>query len=271
MRYRYLSLLAAAVISACGGDLKTTAPPPPQTPALLKDVVVDRLPSPYYHFDYDATGRIAGASFASGFRIYQVAYVGDRITELRNNAVGNTDVLKYFYDDLGRVARIDYLDANGQVFTHVNFTYVGQQLTKIERDRLAASSFIIDKTMTFSYYADGNLQEITDHRPAIDGFQPDATTTDRFEGYDSGINVDGFGLIHNDFFDNLVLLPGVILQKGNPARETFSGDGTSNFTVDYTYTYDERNRPLTKSGDAVFSNGPNAGQHFPVVSVFTYY
>src|SRR5690349_2141331 len=108
MRYRYLSLLAAAAISACSGDLKTTAPPPAETPAFLKDVVVDRLPSPYYHFDYDAMGRITGASFASGFRIYQVAYIGGRITELRNNAVGNTDVLKYFYDDLGRVARIDY-------------------------------------------------------------------------------------------------------------------------------------------------------------------
>jgi hypothetical protein len=46
------------------------------------------------------------------------------------------------------------------------------------------------------------------------------TTVDLFEQYDNKVNVDGFSLIHDDFFDHLVLLPGVQLQKGNPGRQT---------------------------------------------------
>jgi hypothetical protein len=51
---------------------------------------------------------------------------------------------------------------------------------------------------------------------------------------------------------------------------TRTGD-SDNFTVDYTYTYDARNRPLTTSGDLAFTTGPSAGQHFQVGSVFSYY
>src|SRR5215211_2978493 len=49
-----------AVIVACGGDASVTDPevaPPPPAPVLLKEVVIDRLPSPFYHFDYDGGGR----------------------------------------------------------------------------------------------------------------------------------------------------------------------------------------------------------------------
>lgn len=124
--------------------------------------------------------------------------------------------------------------------------------------------------MSFSYYPDGNLQELTEHRPAVEGFQPASTTVDRFERYDNGINVDGFGLIHDDFFDHLDLLPEVVLQKGNPARVTRTGDG-ENYTVDYVYTYDDRNLPLRSSGDLLIQNGSNAGRHFQVGSAFSYY
>src|SRR6185503_18730948 len=156
---------------------------------------------------------------------------------------------------------------NGVVFTALFFTYDGNKLTELERDRRVTGGFIIDKTMTFSYYPDGNLQELTEHRPAIDGVQPEATIHDRFEQYDTGINVDGFSLIHDDFFDHLVLLPAVRLQKSNPRRVTRIGDA-DNFIVDYSYTYDARNRPLTSSGDLGFTTGPSAGQHFQVGSAF---
>ena len=116
----------------------------------------------------------------------------------------------------------------------------------------------------------GNLQLLTEHRPAIVGLQDDATFVDRFEQYDDGINVDGFGLIHNDFFDHLVLLPEVHLQKGNPRRQTRTGDGL-NFVVDYTYTYDDQSRPLSKIGALTITNGPDAGRQIQTSSVFSYY
>jgi hypothetical protein len=65
-------------------------------------------------------------------------------------------------------------------------------------------------------------------------------------------------------------LPAVQLQKSNPRRVTRTGDA-DNYTVDYTYTYDPRNRPLTTSGDLAFTTGQNAGQHFQVGSAFSYY
>jgi len=72
------------------------------------------------------------------------------------------------------------------------------------------------------------------------------------------LNVDGFSLIHNEFFDHLFLLHGVQLQKNNPGKETRTGDGV-NYTVDYTYTYDSRNAPLTKKGDLLMLNGATGG------------
>jgi len=274
MRYRtsLLSILVAAV-SACNGEAGTTAPtppPPPEPAVLLRDIVISNLPSPYYHFEYDALGRVVTASFASGLRNYDVVYDGSRISELRNKINGNGDRLAYIYDDAGRVGVILYADPNGDVYTRLFFTYDGPTLTKLERQRKVEGGFIIDKTMSLSYYPDGNLQQITEHRPSIDGQQDETTTVDRFEQYDDKLNVDGFGLIHDDFFDHLVLLPGVRLQKGNPARQIHTGDGL-NFAIDYTYTYDDKNRPLTKTGDALLLNGTDAGRRVPLSSVFSYY
>ena len=274
MRYRnsLLSILVAAV-SACNGEPGTpapTSPVPPEPAVLLRDIVISNLPSPYYHFEYDAAGRVIAASFASGLTNYNVVYDGGRISELRNIAIQNGTRLAYLYDDAGRVSLVKYLDANGVVFTTVFLVYDGQKLTGVERDQRVAGGFIIDKTMALSYYPDGNLREITEHRPPVDGQQTETTTIDRFEQYDDKINVDGFSLLHDDFFDHLVLLPGVRLQKGNPARQTHTGDGL-NFAIDYSYTYDDRNRPLTKTGDALLLNGADAGRRVPLSSVFSYY
>jgi hypothetical protein len=269
MRNLVITMIAVAGLSSCSGDLKVTAPPPPAS-VLLKDIVIPRLPSPYYHFEYDGQGRVSSVSFASGLTTYNVTYAAGRISEIRNNAIANQDRLVYVYDDAGRVAAIRETDESGVVFTVLFFTYSGDKLIELERDRRVTGGFIIDKTMSFSYYSDGNLLELTEHRPAIDGVQPETTVKDRFEQYDDGINVDAFGLIHDDFFDHLVLLPAVQLQKSNPRRVTRTGDA-DNYTVDYTYTYDARNRPLTTRGALTFTTGSSAGQHFQVSSAFSYY
>jgi hypothetical protein len=265
-----ITVAAVAAFSACSDDAAITAPPPPPTGVLLKDIVIPRLPSPYYHFEYDGQGKVSSVSFASGLTTYEVSYANERITELTNNTIVNHDRLVYVYDDGGRVTAIRETDPNGVVFTALFLTYTGDKLTELERDRRVTGGFIIDKTMTFSYYPDGNLQELTEHRPAIDGVQPESTIRDRFEQYDEGINVDAFGLIHDDFFDHLVLLPGVQLQKSNPRRVTRTGDA-DNYTVDFSYTYGAQNRPLTTRGDLIFTTGPHAGEHFEVGSVFSYY
>jgi hypothetical protein len=269
VRSTLIAMIAVAGLSACGSDAGITNPPPPAS-LLLKDIVISRLPSPYYHFDYDGQGKVSSVSFASGLTKYDVTYASGRISQMQNNTTVNHDRLVYVYDDAGRVAAIKETDDNDVIFVVLFFTYTGDKLTGLERDRRVTGGYIIDKTMSFSYSADGNLFELTEHLPAIDGVQTETTITDRYEQYDTGINVDGFSLIHDEFFDHLVLLPGVQLQKSNPRRVSRTGD-SDNFTVDYTYSYDPRNRPLTTSGDLAFTTGPSAGQHFQVGSVFSYY
>jgi hypothetical protein len=269
VRNLVITMIAVAGLSSCSDDTNVTAPPPAAS-VLLKDIVISSLPSPYYHFEYDGQGMASSVSFASAIWTYDVAYAAGRISEMRNTTIANHDRLVYVYDDVGRVAAIKETDESGVVFIVLFFTYSGDKLTGLERDRRVTGGFIIDKTLSFSYYPDGNLLELTDHRPAIDGVQLETTVKDTFDQYDSGINVDAFGLIHNDFFDHLVLLPAVQLQHSNPRHVTRTGDA-DNYTVDYTYTYDARNRPLTTSGDLAFTTGSSAGQHFQVGSVFSYY
>jgi len=269
IRRAFITAIAAAALSSCGGE-RVTAPVARATPVLLREIVIPSLPSPYYHFEYDSTGRATKASFASGFTMYDLTYDRDRIAEMRDNTLGDRDRLVYAYDNAGRVATIKYVDESERVYTIVSFTYDGQKLTRLRRERMIGGTFVIDKTTTLSYAADGNLRELTEHRPLIDGYQTETTGTDRFEQYDDKINVDAFSLLHTEFFDHLILLPDVQLQEGNPRRVTHSGDG-DNYTVDYTYTYDDRNRPLTKTGEVTFVNGPNAGQKFETLSMFSYY
>ena len=70
-----------------------------------------RPSAPYYHFTYDATGRVDSVSFASELTRYQVAYLADgRIKEMRNNILVNRDRLVYAYDFLGHVVGVRYVD-----------------------------------------------------------------------------------------------------------------------------------------------------------------
>ena len=265
-------VLALFTASSCSSDVgSATAPKDPPAPSvLLRDIVVSSLPSPYYHFEYDATGRMTFVSFASELTRYDLSYTAGRLSEMRNNILVNHDRLVYAYDGAGRVAEVRYVDDMGVLFTRVHYAYEGTKLIGVERERKTANGFIVDRTMSLSYGVDGNLVDLTEHYLAIPGVQDDATFTDHYEQYDAGINVDDFSLLHDEFFDHLVLLPQVRLQKGNPGRVTRSGDGL-NYRVEYSYTYDDQSRPLIKSGDLTILNGSAAGQRIQTSSVFSYY
>lgn len=275
---RKASLIALVVSAAvaCSADLTTgTAVPPQPTPTvLLKEIDVGNLPSPFYQFSYDAAGRVISASFA-GLRFYEVSYDGNRIAQVANYVPGNHDRVIYFYDGAGRVGSVRYVDSSGVTIGHVLFTYDRQQLASLVRDTRVAGGFVVDKEMFFAYDDNGNLAELDEHRPAISLGQQDVTQIFRFDDYDNRINVDGFTLIHDDFFDHLVLLPGVQLQRGNARHlriATRVDDGPF-LTVDviYTYVYDGAGRPVAKSGDVLLLNGPNAGERTQISSFFSYY
>jgi hypothetical protein len=271
IRSRVFTALVAATLVGCGSDRISgpLLPPPPPAGTLLKDVVYSRLPSPYYHFEYDDAGKISSATFASGLATYSLHYDGERIRDI-DVAAGTVNTLIYTYDDAGRVAAIRERDPAGANVRLWFFTYAGQQLTTIERDRAVPGGFIIDLTMSFLYSPDGNLLELGQHYPAIEGLQTEMTLVDVFERYDNKVNVDDFDLLHPGFFDKLLLLPGVKLQLNNPGRIVHIGDG-DDYTVDFTYTYNDQNRPLTRSGTLIFQTGPDAGSTFAVDATYSYY
>ncbi len=269
-----ITFLSAFVISCKkenGGDVPP--PPPPQDPpaptVLLKEIVIPNLPSPYYHFEYDQTGKPKFVSFASDLTRYDIIYDGNRIIEMRNNSLGNLDTVRYFYDNSGRAIAVNYIDIAGNVYIKVALTYDGQKLIKLERRRMLGGEFVLNKVLSFIYYNDGNLKQVTDHRPFVKDRQPESTDILRYEEYDSNVNADAFQILHLDFFDHLVLLPGVRLQKNNARKEIFTG--FNSYTAQYTYSYDEKHQPLTKTGDVLFTGGPEAGRRFQTNATYTYY
>jgi len=269
-RLPFIAVAAICLAAGCGDATSAPEPKPPVTTTFLEDVVVPNLPSPYYHFEYDADGVMRRASFASGLLVYDLAYERGRLTS-QQNTVGGHEQLAYAYNDFGRVALVEYKHADGTVYVQVTLVYNGEQLARLERRRrLPNGDLELNKEMTFTYYADGNVREITTHTPEIAGLQSNMTYTDLYENYDHKVNVDAFSLLHAEFFDQLVLLPDVVLQKGNARRVTRTGDA-ENYVVDYTYTYDGSGRPLTQTGSLTFTSGQNSGQQFQTQASYTYY
>jgi hypothetical protein len=173
------------------------------------------------------------------------------------------------YDNDGKVFLVTYADSTGSIFRRVFLSFQNEKLVELERQVKVPGGFQIEKTITFSYYQDGNLADLTEHFAAV-GVQSEATFTEHYEQYDDKNNVDGFSLVHDEFFDHLVLLPEVQLQKNNPGKVTRFGDGL-NFSVQYTYDYNDKNLPLSKNGNLTILNGANAGQVVQTQSIFSYY
>ena len=247
-------------------------PGEPVKKILLKDITIPHLPSPYYHFEYNQDSMVTNANFASGYTIYDVIYAGNKIAEMRNNIVVNHDTLRYLYDNAGKVFMLKFINQQNVVYRHVAFTYIGDQVAKIEWDHKEGDvGFLIDRTLTFTYLPDGNVKTINEHRPAHEG-SPEYTSLTQFAQYDKKINVDDFSLIHDGIHDHLFLLQGFRLQKNNPGKETFSaGPGQTAYTVNYTYTYNSDNTPSSKLGDLLFTGGGDAGKKFQTHAAYTYY
>jgi len=233
----------------------------------ITDIEIPFLPSPYYRFEYDSAGKVTFASFASELRTYEVQYYGNRISRIVSTRFTREE-LTYFYDAAGKVSTVTYTDAAGVVYVRIPLTYAGDRLVMLERERRFGADFLFDKVLTFVYDARGNLAQLSDERLQVPGQTP-SVFVDTFEQYDEGINVDGFSLIHSEFFDHLVLLPGVRFQVGNPASVTRSGSGV-NYHINYTYTYDSSRRPTSKHGEGTLLNGTDAGTTFFTNSSFSY-
>ena len=266
------------ILFACKKDQihPMTDPPivPPNPSAkhiLLKDITAPQLPSPYYHFEYNADSLPSKVDFASGFSMYDIVYSGDKIAEMRNNIIVNHDTLRYSYDSAGKLAMIKFINESNVVYRLVFFYYNGDLINKIEWNIKEGNvGYYIDRRVTFDFYPDGNLKTMTDYRAAFNG-SPEQTLTTLFEQYDGKINVDDFILTHDQYHDHLFLPQGFRLQKNNPAKETFSVNGVTFYTNDYTYVYNTDNTPSNKKGNFIYQSGSDSGKVFETNASYTYY
>lgn len=248
------------------------ASPVPVKKILLKDIEIQSLPSPYYHFEYGINNMVSKAGFSSGLMNYDILYSDNKIGEIRNNIIVNHDTLRYLYDNTGKLFLIKFINQENVLYRHVTFTYNGNQVREIEWDHKEGNTgFLIDRTLTFTYYPDGNVKTITEHRPASNG-SPAYSATRKFEQYDDKSNVDDFSLIHDGINDHLFLLQGFRLQINNPLKETFSvNEGAMAYTIDYSYVYNNDTAPSSKLSDLLFISGPDAGKRFQTRTNYSYY
>ena len=107
MRHTYALLVIFFTLSVFSckkeyvSSINSPALPPdiPTKHVLLKDITIPRLPSPYYHFEYNTDSLVTKVDFASGFTMYDVFYGGNKIREMRDNIIVNHDTLRYGYDN----------------------------------------------------------------------------------------------------------------------------------------------------------------------------
>jgi hypothetical protein len=243
-------------------------PPDTSQQPLLKDVKINTIPEPWYHFDYNTDKKVIAVTSQSSLDTLHVFYDGDRIRELRNDVTGNHDTLRYTYDNSGHVSMITVIGAGNFSLRHIFFTYAGQQLKEITWDYKEGNGFITDRQLSYTYYPDGNVKQFTDHYPPLNG-QPEVTYSTLFEQYDDKVNTDGFSrmLFYNDHF---FILPGIVIQKNNPGKETRTGDAT-HYIIDWSYQYRNDGIPTEKTGNVRFLTGPEAGKTFVTKHAFTYY
>lgn len=262
-----LFLIFSAIFSACK---KETAIIPSTVPTrddrvsiLLKDVVEDKLPSPYFHFNYNDPGYVTDVSFADGLVHYDVGYENKRVAFLKNRI--DNSRLDYAYAD-GRVAYIKN-SKDGQAFWSYTLVYKEDQLKEIKYYRHQSIDSVLERKVQLFYGTDGNLSSYNDYWNTNEG-QLKLSRRFVFSDYDDGSNVDDFYLFKN-FFDDFLFLPGLKLQKNNPDKVQIFGD-QNDYEIQYSYTYQGR-LPVQKQGKFKQTRGGGEGKELLLVSRYAYY
>jgi hypothetical protein len=267
-RFFLLILSFSFFLFSCNKHKPEPIPQPIPDKVLVKDIILSDLPSPYYHFEYDANGTLNNVGFASGVADYDLTYQNGRLYEMINKANYNNEKLVYEYQN-NKLILIKILNHNGELYQRCFLNYdQNGRLKELEWElKIQNTGFVNLRTVQFDYYNDGNLSELRDHRYAV-GSQDEADYIDKFENYDNKTSVDGFSLFHKNN-EHVWILPDIQIQKNNAGKITRTGDGI-NYVVSYNYTYNG-NLPLKKHGDVLFTSGTDAGKQFQTESLYSYY
>jgi hypothetical protein len=267
-------ILICASFHACKKTDGPEGPPPlPEEPhtkvGRLKEITAEHLPNPYFAFDYTDDGVTTDISFASGFFIYKLSYANGRLDRMVNQFNGNA--LVYHYTN-GKVTTIRDIRPDNTVLWNYSFDYdVQNQLKEVRWYRFTgdpgnADSLLFRKVELF-YHSDGNLWRYDDYRD-ITGAGLEWSQRAEYADFDSARNVDDFSIL-KEFFDNLLYLPGVRLQRNNPRNE-YLINAENDFEITNTWQYND-GVPVSKSARVRQTRGSDAGRDVTVGKTYTYY
>lgn len=233
---------------------------------LLKEIVTQSLPDPYFHFVYDSHHYVKQISFAAGFTSYNVEYENKRVTKMTNNTNGNFLLYSYHGNQVSEINEFSGLTGN-KVLSY-RFSYNGSnQLTQVcWIDFLNDGNGSLFKKSELTYQTDGNLSAIDHYN--IAGDQISWVKTVQFGQYDNTTNVDDFYLLE-DFFDTFLFLPQVKLQQNNPLRQQVMSP-ENDFEILYTYQYQD-NLPAKKTAVMTQTRGTGNRQCIQTTNLFNYY
>lgn len=264
-------LFSAVLFTSCKKDQDSPGgnPPPASLSVRLKEINHDKLPSPYYFFEYNAANQVKAISFQSGFLSYQASYLNSQLNILQNNTAVNKTRIEYRYTN-GQVTSLAIFDNNGVQKQRCFLDYNGNKLVRIDWELRQPIGYIQQRSMELSYYPDGNLKELIHTRNEIENVQTALQWKDTYSNYDNKPGVEGFAQIHPEE-DELIFLPGVEIQKNNPGKIVRQGVQAINYEIVFTYTYDEKGKPSTKKGDLLITSGPNQGARSELHTFYTYY
>lgn len=271
-RSSVIAFVFIVLIASCKKSIDDSKPStPPLTDkrtVLLKEVLIERLPSPYFQFTYNDSNFVTNINYASNLIRWQLQYENGRVKKMINTL--NNDFLVYNYTE-GRVASIRHISAqDGKPAWRYDFTY--NNIGQLEEIRwwafpVPGGDSVLDRKVLLQYQADGNLSKYDDYRRSLSG-DFSLTITVELKDYDQGVNVDDFYLL-KDFFDDLLFLPQVKLQKNNPRQLTWHGVD-EDIIFNYSYQYDNNKLPLEKDYTILVTRGTNAGSQFTGRDQFLY-
>lgn len=254
-------------VTACKKERVPVPAPPPagddRSAVLLKDIVEVSLPSPYFHFSYNDSGYVKEIGFADGFFYYDVFYESKRVSLLQNRI--DNSRLDYSYVN-GKVARIAKSNG-GKISWTYPLSYQNNQLKEVNWYRHEAGDSVLERKVVLFYGTDENLSSYEDYWRNGSG-ELKRSRTFVYSNYDKGTNVDDFCLFKN-FFEDVLFLPGVKLQKNNPGLVHILGD-QNDYEISYSYTY-KNDLPIEKTGRMKQTRGESGNKEVKLTTLYSYY
>ncbi len=228
----------------------------------LKEVAIQGLPSPYFHFVYDTANFVTELKHESDIFQYKIAYKNGRVSRMINTATLAPDTLLYHYTK-GNVTRIDLVKPNQGKTEETTLAY-DQTNRLIEATWKNIMTATVFKKMLFQYNAENNLSRCEIYYFMNSGLEK--TNTYIFEQFDNKENLTSNYLLKEAHY---LYLPQVQLQKNNPLRAKLYGI-ENDFDFVYSYQYND-SLPILRTSSMTQTRGSGSGTILTGVTQFTYY